>query len=128
MVYEAKYCPFCGKKFGEERYDGKSICEECGPQFYIDHLLAYLNAVTHGKEVDGTNKMTTINRERNTCIEEDVELALKKQKPLKPTYINSLYGFKSRRCGACGYYGLPMNMKYCDQCGQKIDWEEDSDE
>lgn len=36
MVYEAKYCPFCGERIGTWHFDGKSTCEECGAKFYVE--------------------------------------------------------------------------------------------
>lgn len=54
------------------------------------------------------------------------ELAFAKQEPVKPTKVSSnMYGFTIGFCGACGS-PIGVDMKYCDKCGQKLDWEVDS--
>ena len=56
---------------------------------------------------------------------EDVEEALEKQTPQKPFVpwdsIN-----KTPICPSC-QFGVVATQKYCDECGQKLDWG-DSDE
>lgn len=46
--------------------------------------------------------------------------ATKKQIPIKVRLINC-YGFK---CPCCGTGYLKGKPKYCDNCGQKLDWRE----
>lgn len=32
---EANYCPYCGEPIREWSCNGRSICEECGAEFYV---------------------------------------------------------------------------------------------
>ena len=50
--------------------------------------------------------------------------AISKQIPKKPTDIakNELYG----RCAVCGQI-VHIGNRYCDQCGQALDWGTDND-
>jgi hypothetical protein len=45
--------------------------------------------------------------------------ALEKQIPKKSCSTSSLFRYN---CPSCGNH-FPLNGKYCDKCGQAIDWE-----
>lgn len=60
-----------------------------------------------------------------TILNKDAILyALNKQTPKKPKDIakNELYG----RCAVCGQV-VHVGNRYCDQCGQAIDWGDDNE-
>lgn len=69
-----------------------------------------------------------IDLDRFNAIVEEVELALDRQEPVKPINITDMIGFKVGMCGACRTHRVNSVMKYCDKCGQKIDWEVNGDE
>ena len=56
--------------------------------------------------------------------------ALKKQIPMKPNNIKSIFDFSGRyyttkgNCPVCNSEGLYKSDFYCNKCGQKLDWEE----
>lgn len=67
----------------------------------------------------------TLSRDRFDAIAEEVELALDKQEPVKP--IDLIYYNELGLCSCCES-GIDKTMKYCYQCGQRINWEVDTDE
>ena len=54
--------------------------------------------------------------------------ALKKQIPMKPNNIKSIFDFSGRyyttkgNCPVCNSEGLNKLDFYCNKCGQKLDW------
>ncbi len=56
--------------------------------------------------------------------------ALKKQVPMKPNNIKSIFDFSGRyyttkgNCPVCNSEGLNKLDFYCNKCGQKLDWGE----
>lgn len=68
--------------------------------------------------------LETISWDRLNAIMEEMELALDKQEPIKPSLI---YQNRIGLCSCCEN-AIDKTMKYCDQCGQKIDWEEENDD
>lgn len=59
--------------------------------------------------------------------------ALKKQIPMKPNNIKSIFDFSGRYymskgdCPVCNREGLYKSDFYCNKCGQKLDWGEEDD-
>lgn len=59
--------------------------------------------------------------------------ALKKQIPMKPNNIKSIFDFSGRYyttkgdCPVCNREGLYKSDFYCNKCGQKLDWGEEND-
>ena len=51
--------------------------------------------------------------------------ALKKQIPMKPDFTEDK---EFALCPCCNGKGLLDKQKYCDNCGQKLDWSEESEE
>lgn len=55
--------------------------------------------------------------------------ALEKQIPKKPNNMKSILDFSGRyyttkgNCPVCNREGLNRSSIYCDECGQKLDWE-----
>lgn len=55
--------------------------------------------------------------------------ALEKQIPKKPNNMKSILDFSGRyyttkgNCPVCNREGLNRSFIYCDECGQKLDWE-----
>lgn len=59
---------------------------------------------------------------------EEIEIAtksLKKQMPKKPDFTEDK---EFVLCPCCNGKGLLNKQKYCDNCGQKLDWSEESEE
>lgn len=58
--------------------------------------------------------------------------ALKKQIPMKPNNIKSIFDFSGRyyttkgNCPVCNREGLYKTDFYCNKCGQKLDWGEEN--
>lgn len=58
--------------------------------------------------------------------------ALKKQIPMKPNNIKSIFDFSGRyyttkgNCPVCNSEGLYKSDFYCNKCGQKLDWGEEN--
>lgn len=57
-------------------------------------------------------------------------LALERQVPQKPKYQfvdvsedSELMGWDQWECPTCGYNSLICRQKYCNNCGQRLDWE-----
>lgn len=50
--------------------------------------------------------------------------ALKKQIPMKPDFTEDK---EFALCPCCNGKGLLDKQKYCDNCGQKLDWSEESE-
>lgn len=54
--------------------------------------------------------------------------ALKKQIPMKPNNIKSIFDFSGRyyttkgNCPVCNSEGLYKSDFYCNKCGQRLDW------
>lgn len=65
-----------------------------------------------------------IDWDRFNALAEEVEFALDKQEPVKP--IDLIYYNEVGLCSCCES-GIDKTMKYCYQCGQKLDWEVDFD-
>ena len=59
--------------------------------------------------------------------------ALKKQIPMKPNNIKSIFDFSGRyyttkgNCPVCNREGLYKSDFYCNKCGQKLDWSEEGE-
>jgi hypothetical protein len=53
------------------------------------------------------------------------EKALEKQIPKKPDFTEDK---EFTLCPCCNGNGLADKQKYCDNCGQKLDWSEESEE
>lgn len=51
--------------------------------------------------------------------------ALEKQMPKKPNFTEDK---EFALCPCCNGKGLLDKQKYCDNCGQKLDWSEESEE
>lgn len=51
--------------------------------------------------------------------------ALEKQIPKKPDFTEDK---EFALCPCCNGNGLADKQKYCDNCGQKLDWSEESEE
>lgn len=51
--------------------------------------------------------------------------ALEKQIPKKPDFTEDK---EFALCPCCNGNGLTDKQKYCDNCGQKLDWSEESEE
>lgn len=55
--------------------------------------------------------------------------ALRKQIPMKPNNIKDILDFSGRYyttrgdCPVCGRERVSISDSYCDNCGQKFDWE-----
>lgn len=49
-------------------------------------------------------------------------MALEKQIPRKVKELNNRKDLYVASCTSCGYL-VYRNQKYCDGCGQKLDWE-----
>lgn len=58
--------------------------------------------------------------------------ALKKQIPMKPNNIESIFDFSGRyyttrgNCPVCNRERLYRSEFYCNKCGQKLDWSEEN--
>lgn len=56
---------------------------------------------------------------------EECRTARKKQIPMKPDFTEDK---EFALCPCCNGKGLLDKQKYCDNCGQKLDWSEESEE
>lgn len=65
-------------------------------------------------------------------VRQEVIEALKKQIPMKPNNIKSIFDFSGRyyttkgNCPVCNREGLYKSDFYCNKCGQKLDWSEEN--
>lgn len=59
--------------------------------------------------------------------------ALKKQIPIKPNNVETIFDFSGRyyttegNCPVCSSGGLYESDFYCNKCGQKLDWGEEGE-
>ena len=110
-----------GKRFSfpentEVQFDNAvhSVTQKMMAQFvdgYDDYIVSQ---IANTARQNGISELVVLNK---TTIMD----ALNKQIPKKPTNISKseLYG----RCGVCGQV-VHVGNRYCDQCGQAIDWED----
>lgn len=57
-----------------------------------------------------------------------VNKAVRKQIPKKPIkHMANPVGFPYYECPVCGDYDV-SGQKYCDECGQKLDWGEQNEQ
>ncbi len=64
--------------------------------------------------------------EQNTAINLAIS-ALEKQIPKKPKQYTDTFKMTYYFCPICEYVRITGNQKRCDVCGQKIDWEVESE-
>lgn len=50
-------------------------------------------------------------------------LALKRYEPMKPKYEKD----GTRSCPSCNANWLTPNLKFCPDCGQKLDWSKENE-
>ena len=59
--------------------------------------------------------------------------ALKKQIPMKPNNVKTIFDFSGKyyttkgNCPVCNREGLYKSDFYCNKCGQKLDWSEEGE-
>jgi hypothetical protein len=84
-------------------------------QFVDDYDDYIVSQIADTAKENGVSELVVLNKK--TIID-----ALNKQMPKKPVDLakTELYG----RCAVCGQI-VHVGNRYCDQCGQKIDWGEE---
>ena len=93
-----------------------SITQKMSAQFVDDYDGLIVSQIANTARENGISELVVLNK---TTIMD----ALNKQVPKKPYDIakNEMYG----RCYVCGQV-VHVGNRYCDQCGQAIDWSEDN--
>lgn len=99
-------------------------------RYFSDKIVAeeasYYDACQKGEsERDcAKERELTFMRIASHCIKK--EIAINKEIPVRPTHVfTNDEGFTVGLCCVC-QNGVGKAMKYCDWCGQKLDWEVDS--
>ena len=89
-----------------------SITQKIATQFVDDIDDCIVSQIANTARENGINELVVLNK---TTIMD----ALKKQMPKQPVNlaINELYG----NCAVCGKV-VHIGERYCDQCGQALDW------
>ena len=113
--------PEWGKRFSfpensEVKFENgvQSITEKMIAQFVDDYDDYIVSQIANTARENGISDLTVLNKKA-------ILNALGKQIPKKPVGLakNELYG----RCAVCGQV-VHVGNRYCDQCGQAIDWED----
>jgi RNA polymerase-binding transcription factor DksA len=112
-----------GKKFSfpentEIQFDNHvhSVTQKLCAQFVDDYDDYIASQIAETAKRNGISELVVLNKST-------IMAALNKQIPKTPTDISKseLYG----RCAVCGQV-VHVGNRYCDQCGQAIDWGADN--
>lgn len=125
------FCNGCHHEYEEGNYGQcKRVEGRCG------HYKSLKEACDKAEKYDEINRVylknevmesADINAERLQQLYEDMQPFIDKATPKKPLRFKDKFYISPPKCPICKTIPHTGNQKYCDECGQKLDWSDEDD-